>query len=344
MVGEIADVLERWDRTPEVRAIVLCAEGKHFCAGADFGSRGPDGVARGTKRGRHLYKEAQRLWRTGKPIVASVHGAAVGAGVGLAVMADFRVTCPEARFSVNFTRLGFSSRVWPDRNAAAIDRGAAGIVADVYRTADHRRAGACDRTGGLLRAAGPRSVIARLNLRPRSPSRRHWRSSRPGKPCGAVWRMPWQLRPSANTRSRTGCATPKTSARASKRWRNADCRTSGRSNPSKATFAARSFGGRIRFGGRRATPNAGSSQQWHCITPGQSDRQTVWEFYNATITSINLSVTTPWQFSIALHAYEMFGMQSLIAVSSRWWSQGHGDESETRQQDGRSLRGNTIGP
>jgi enoyl-CoA hydratase/carnithine racemase len=90
-----------------VRAIVLCAEGKHFCAGADFGSRGPDGVASAAKRGRHLYKEAQRLWRTGKPIVAAVHGSAIGAGVGLAVMADFRVTCPEARFSTNFTRLGF---------------------------------------------------------------------------------------------------------------------------------------------------------------------------------------------------------------------------------------------
>ncbi|HEY4043248.1 MAG TPA: enoyl-CoA hydratase/isomerase family protein [Rhodopila sp.] len=107
MVGEIADALEVYDRTTDVRAIVLCAEGKHFCAGADFSSRGPDGVARATKRGRHLYKEAQRLWRTGKPIVAAVHGAAVGAGVGLAVMADFRVACPEARFSANFTRLGF---------------------------------------------------------------------------------------------------------------------------------------------------------------------------------------------------------------------------------------------
>jgi enoyl-CoA hydratase/carnithine racemase len=107
MVAEIADALEVYDRTVDVRAIVLCAEGKHFCAGADFGSRGPDGVARATKRGRHLYKEAQRLWRTGKPIVAAVHGAAVGAGVGLAVMADFRVACPEARFSANFTRLGF---------------------------------------------------------------------------------------------------------------------------------------------------------------------------------------------------------------------------------------------
>jgi enoyl-CoA hydratase/carnithine racemase len=107
MVAEIADALEVYDRTPDVRAIVLCAEGKHFCAGADFGSRGPDGVPRATKRGRHLYKEAQRLWRTAKPIVAAVHGAAVGAGVGLAVMADFRVACPEARFSTNFTRLGF---------------------------------------------------------------------------------------------------------------------------------------------------------------------------------------------------------------------------------------------
>ena len=107
MVAEIADVLEEYDRTPDVRAIVLCADGKHFCAGADFSNRGSDGVGVGAKRGRHLYKEAQRLWRTGKPIVAAVHGAAVGAGVGLAVMADFRVTCPEARFAVNFTRLGF---------------------------------------------------------------------------------------------------------------------------------------------------------------------------------------------------------------------------------------------
>jgi enoyl-CoA hydratase/carnithine racemase len=107
MVAEIADVLEGMDRTGDCRAIVLCAEGKHFCAGADFSNRGPEGVAVGSTRGRHLYKEAQRLWRTGKPVVAAVQGAAVGAGLGLAVMADFRVTCPEARFSANFTRMGY---------------------------------------------------------------------------------------------------------------------------------------------------------------------------------------------------------------------------------------------
>ena len=107
MVGEIADALELYDAASEIRAIVLCADGKHFCAGADFSNRGPDGVARKTKRGRHLYKEAQRLWRTKKPIVAAVHGAAIGAGLGLAVAADFRVVCPEARLSANFTRMNY---------------------------------------------------------------------------------------------------------------------------------------------------------------------------------------------------------------------------------------------
>lgn len=107
MVGEIADALEVYDRVEAIRAIVLCAEGKHFCAGADFSNRSADGSARPTKRGRHLYKEAQRLWRTKKPIVAAVHGAAIGAGLGLAVMADFRVVCPEARLSANFTRMNY---------------------------------------------------------------------------------------------------------------------------------------------------------------------------------------------------------------------------------------------
>ncbi|HEY6432490.1 MAG TPA: enoyl-CoA hydratase/isomerase family protein [Acetobacteraceae bacterium] len=106
MIAELADQLEQLDKAPACRVIVLCSEGKHFSAGADLGSRGPDGREL-VARGRHLYKEAIRLWRTGKPIVAAVHGAAVGAGLGLAVMADFRVGCPEARFSANFTRLGF---------------------------------------------------------------------------------------------------------------------------------------------------------------------------------------------------------------------------------------------
>ena len=56
---------------------------------------------------RHLYHEAQRLVQTRKPIVAAVHGSAIGAGLGLALVADFRVTCKEARLAANFCALGY---------------------------------------------------------------------------------------------------------------------------------------------------------------------------------------------------------------------------------------------
>jgi enoyl-CoA hydratase/carnithine racemase len=85
--------------------VVLCAQGKSFCAGADFANRPATGA--GNESGKHLYKEATRIFRTRKPIVAAVQGAAIGGGLGLALAADFRVTCSEARFSANFNRLGF---------------------------------------------------------------------------------------------------------------------------------------------------------------------------------------------------------------------------------------------
>jgi enoyl-CoA hydratase/carnithine racemase len=54
-----------------------------------------------------LYEQAVRLYSTELPIVAAVQGAAVGAGLGLALVADFRVAAPEAKFAANFTKLGF---------------------------------------------------------------------------------------------------------------------------------------------------------------------------------------------------------------------------------------------
>jgi enoyl-CoA hydratase/carnithine racemase len=112
LIREIADALEALDEDT-CRAVVLASQGKAFCAGANFGDGSalnrqggmPAEPARGTAG--HLYIEAIRLFRTRKPIVAAVHGAAVGGGLGLVLVADFRVTCPEARFCANFTRLGF---------------------------------------------------------------------------------------------------------------------------------------------------------------------------------------------------------------------------------------------
>ena len=110
LIAEIGEAFEKLDADPGCRAMVLAAEGRSFCAGADFSKRMDTGtVSEGSRSrtGRHLYKEAIRLFRTKKPIIAAVQGAAVGGGLGLALVADFRVTCQEARFSANFNRLGF---------------------------------------------------------------------------------------------------------------------------------------------------------------------------------------------------------------------------------------------
>lgn len=104
----LAERLEALDDDERCRAVVLTGAGRHFCAGADFSKGDSGGLASPEgKPGRILYVEAARLFRTRKPIIAAVQGAAIGAGLGLAVAADFRVTCAEARFSANFARLGF---------------------------------------------------------------------------------------------------------------------------------------------------------------------------------------------------------------------------------------------
>lgn len=108
LIGHLATALEELDGNATVRAVVLAAAGKHFCAGANLGKRVAEEEA-GKKlwQPRHLYHEAQRLVRTKKPIVAAVHGSAIGAGLGLALLADFRVTCKEARLAANFCALGY---------------------------------------------------------------------------------------------------------------------------------------------------------------------------------------------------------------------------------------------
>jgi enoyl-CoA hydratase/carnithine racemase len=116
LINQIADALDEFDRDIEIRASVLSAQGKAFCAGANFGDPArQEQEARAAKGDpadslgpiNHLYIQAVRIFRAKKPIVAAVHGAAIGGGLGLAASADFRVTCPEARFSANFTKLGF---------------------------------------------------------------------------------------------------------------------------------------------------------------------------------------------------------------------------------------------
>ena len=103
LADEIATALESLDSEPDCRCVVLVSEGKHFCAGANLAGR----LEKGVVSTKHIYDHVGRMLQTRKPLIAAVQGAAVGAGLGLALLADFRVASPQARFSANFTRQGY---------------------------------------------------------------------------------------------------------------------------------------------------------------------------------------------------------------------------------------------
>ena len=105
LIQDLAKAFEGFDGDPGIRSVLLCSEGRNFCAGADFSSPARNTV--GDRQGGHLYQQAVRLFRCGKPVVAAVQGAAVGGGLGLSLVADFRVASAESRFTANFNRLGF---------------------------------------------------------------------------------------------------------------------------------------------------------------------------------------------------------------------------------------------
>ncbi len=105
LIEAIADAYESCDTDPDCRAIVLCSEGKNFCAGADYNPAADQAAPLSLD---DFFVQVVRIFRAQTPVVAAVQGAAVGGGLGLAVSADFRVSCAEGRFSANFTRLGFN--------------------------------------------------------------------------------------------------------------------------------------------------------------------------------------------------------------------------------------------
>ena len=102
LIRAIADAFDELAGDGSTRAIVLCSEGKHFCAGANFTA-----PRESADDGPHLYEMAVRLFEQPLPVVAAVQGSAIGGGMGLALSADFRVASPESRFAANFARLGF---------------------------------------------------------------------------------------------------------------------------------------------------------------------------------------------------------------------------------------------
>jgi len=103
LLEHLVSVWQWADKEPECRVIILCTTGKIFSAGANF----TDLMAGDDISPAPLYKLARHLFEGNTPVIAAIQGAAVGAGLGLAMIADERVAGPKARFLANFVQLGF---------------------------------------------------------------------------------------------------------------------------------------------------------------------------------------------------------------------------------------------
>ena len=87
---------------PGVHAVVLTGAGKAFCAGADLSALGA-AAKEGLER---IYAGFMAVGRCTLPTIAAVNGAAVGAGMNLALAADVRIAGPHALFDPRFQKLG----------------------------------------------------------------------------------------------------------------------------------------------------------------------------------------------------------------------------------------------
>ncbi len=119
---EIKLVMEDFDATPQIRAIVLSGEGKHFCAGIDIAllmeirsqiSDDCEGRTREKLRQLilHLQSAFTAIEKCRKPVLAAIHGACIGAGVDLVTACDMRYTTEDAYFSVKEVDMGLTADV-----------------------------------------------------------------------------------------------------------------------------------------------------------------------------------------------------------------------------------------
>ena len=103
-------------RDRDARAVVLVGAGVGFCAGADLkgGSPAPDSESRGPvgsvyRAQEHIVDFMMAVHECDKPVVAAVHGAAVGGGLALALASDLRVADTTAYFGSVFIKVGLTS-------------------------------------------------------------------------------------------------------------------------------------------------------------------------------------------------------------------------------------------
>lgn len=109
------EAIRRAAEDDDVRVVVVTGAGRAFCAGADLKARGDANYAVAAERNAgerrnslrySVHRVPQALQYLDKPYIAAVNGAAVGAGMDMASMADYRIASDQARFGMSYVNVG----------------------------------------------------------------------------------------------------------------------------------------------------------------------------------------------------------------------------------------------
>jgi len=106
MSARLRAAVEQAETNADVHAVVVTGAGKAFCAGADLSALGAAGGGAAESGLQRLYDGFMAVGSCRLPTIAAVNGAAIGAGLNLALAADVRIAGPDALFDARFQKLG----------------------------------------------------------------------------------------------------------------------------------------------------------------------------------------------------------------------------------------------
>jgi methylglutaconyl-CoA hydratase len=174
LIAELTDAFTRWSADPAIRVVILQGDGPSFCAGADIAwMRKAGGYSREENEadaGR-MARMLRAIDACAKPVVALVHGHAIGGGVGLTAAADIAIAAEGTVFSLAEVKLGILPAVISPYVLRAIG---ARQARDLFLTGDRFDAKEAMRIGLVhavvpmaeLEAAGRRKVESLLTSGP----------------------------------------------------------------------------------------------------------------------------------------------------------------------------------